>query len=113
MSERGVWVATPDGLVPKHLYHRPIAARSELSAPMLIRDSMEPTWNPATGKHYDSKRKYEKDVKARGLEILGTESPRAGPKQWNDVTGEDVKAAIEQVETRKPTARKNGRLKRK
>ncbi len=101
--ERGVWVCTPEGLVPKHLYHRPVAARSDLSAPMIITDTMEPTWNPANGQTYDSKRKYEKAVRAAGCEIIGNEAPKASARPSAPDPIEDVKAAIEMVESRTPT----------
>ena len=93
---RGVWVVTKDGLVPKHLYHRPIAARSDLSAPMVIKDCMEPTLNPANGQRYDSKRAYEKAVRAAGCEIVGNERPKASPKPQLDDPINDIKAAYEQ-----------------
>lgn len=109
MTERGVWVSTPNGLVPKHLYYRPEAARSDLSAPMIIRDGMEPTWNPVNGERYDSKRAYEKAVKAAGCEILGNEKPSASPRPSQDVSGEEIKQAIEQVESRKPAAKRKTR----
>lgn len=93
---RGVWVVTPEGLVPKHLYHRPITARSDLPTPMLIRDSMEPTLNPANGKRYDSKRAYEAAVRAAGCEIVGNEKVTAATRPEIDDPVHDIKAAIEQ-----------------
>jgi len=49
------------------------AARSHLSAPMQIRDVMDHTLNHADGRHYDSKRAYERAVRAAGCEIVGNE----------------------------------------
>lgn len=99
---RGIWVCTPEGLIPKHLYHKPISKRSELSAPMLIRDTMEPTLNHADGQRYDSKRAYEKAVRRAGCVIVGNETQKHQPES-HDVSHDDVKAAIEQVESRSST----------
>lgn len=106
MSERGCWVATPEGLIPKHLYHKPIAARSELPAPMVIKDTIEPTVNHADGRRYDSKRAFEKAVRAAGCEIVGNETIKPAPMPEMPDPRHDIKAAIDQIESRKPTIRK-------
>ena len=105
---RGVWVVTPSGLVPKHLYHRPIASRSDLPSPMLIKDGMEPTLNHADGKRYDSKRAYEKAVRAAGCEIVGNEKMTRRVAEIPDAV-EDVRRAIEIHESKAPPRRKRKR----
>jgi hypothetical protein len=51
-----------------------ILTRADLPTPRLIRDGMDATWNPADGKHYDSKSAYYSAVKAKGYEIAGNDS---------------------------------------
>ena len=45
--------------------------------PMVIGDEMESLVNMADGKRYTSKRKFEGEVRARGLEIVGNENSGA------------------------------------
>ena len=42
--------------------------------PMVISDQLDYVVNPADGKRYDSKRAYEKAVRAKGCVIVGNES---------------------------------------
>lgn len=48
--------------------------RADLPSPRLIRDGMDPTWNPADGRTYDSKSRFESAVRAKGLVIAGNDS---------------------------------------
>jgi hypothetical protein len=48
--------------------------RSDLPTPMLISDHLGDVWNPADGKHYDSKSRYYGAVKRAGYEIAGNDS---------------------------------------
>lgn len=110
MSERGIWVFRDGELVPKHLATPLESKRSDLPTPMLIRDNMESTWNPADGQHYDSKRAYEKAVRANGCEIVGNEKIKASPKTQMDDPARDVAQAIEMTGALTPKRkRKNGR----
>jgi hypothetical protein len=59
---------------PDNCRPEPIWARSDLPAPMLIGDNLDYVWNPADGKRYTSKKKYEREVKARGYEIAGNDT---------------------------------------
>jgi hypothetical protein len=97
-------------LIPKHLAPPPVVARSELSSPMLIRDGMDHTWNPVNGQHYDSKRAYEKAVKAAGCTIVGNERPRPKP-EIPTVTEQQVADVVNAYEakTTKPRSKKRGR----
>jgi len=70
---------------------------------------MEPTLNPANGKRYDSKRAYEKAVRAAGCEIIGNESPKASARPQLDDPVEDIKAAFQEVQSRTPKPRKRKR----
>lgn len=93
---------------PGEYYARKMSgvARSDLPSPMLIRDGMEPTLNPANGKRYDSKRAYERAVRAAGCEIIGNESPRAAPRPQLDDPVNDIREAMEVVQSRTPKPRK-------
>jgi hypothetical protein len=68
---RGVWVIRDGKLIEKHL--APPLHQTFASAPSVIPDGMAPTLNHADGKTYDSKRAYEKAVRARGCVIVGNE----------------------------------------
>jgi hypothetical protein len=96
---RGTWVWDRQNqkLVEKHLYRDLPVARSDLPSPMIISDQMDVTMNPANGRRYDSKRAYQKAVRAAGCEILGNEKPSASPRPQLDDPGNDIKQAIEQL----------------
>ena len=73
--------------------------RSHLAAPMQIRDTMDHVLNHADGRHYDSKRAYEKAVRAAGCEIVGNEDLSKHvkkPKEPRDI-GHDIKRAIAEL----------------
>lgn len=55
----------------------PVIERGE--APMVITDSMDAVRNHADGLFYDSKRAFEKAVRAKGFEIMGNEAPKYTP----------------------------------
>lgn len=78
----------------------PAPARSELAAPMVIRDSMDTTVNHADGQRYDSKRAFEKAVKAKGCEIVGNEKLTTRPRWEPSRPGPDIKRAIEELKSR-------------
>lgn len=103
---RGVWVVRDGELIERHLAP-PLHPRFA-EGPMVIGDTMDRTMNPANGQYYDSKRAYEKAVKAAGCEIIGNETPKL--TRWEpDDPGEDIKAAIEFAESRAPTKAKRKR----
>lgn len=54
-----------------------ILTRSDLPAPLLIRDGLDDVWNPVDGRKYDSKSAYYAAVKAAGCEIAGSDSSLA------------------------------------
>lgn len=41
---------------------------------IIIGDTMQATWNPATGKQYDSRSTYYRDTKAAGCEVVGSDN---------------------------------------
>lgn len=106
---RGVWIIRDNELIPKHL--APPLNRKFADGPMVISDCMDSTMNHADGRRYDSKRAYQKAVRAAGCEIVGNETQRPPPQWEPDDPGEDIKAAFEIVESRTPTKAK--RKKRK
>lgn len=75
-------------------------ARSDLPAPMIIRDGMDATMNHADGRRYDSKRAFERAVKAQGCEIVGNEKLTERPMWTPPSSGPDIKRAIEELKSR-------------
>lgn len=74
--------------------------RSELSAPMVIRDGMEPIQSMADGRMYDSKRAYEQGVKAAGCVIVGNEKAPFDNRPTEYVpegVGQSISDAIDQL----------------
>lgn len=72
--------------------------RSSLPSPMLIRDGMDPTLNHMDGKLYDSKRAFQKTVKAHGGEIIGNDRIATKPPTFNTAPAEaDVKQAMQEL----------------
>lgn len=65
--------------------------------PYVVSDSMPMTLNHADGRRYDSKRAYERAVRAAGCEIVGNE--KLPPRQEFTPTGigADIKRAIEEL----------------
>jgi len=61
--------------------------RSDLAAPTLIRDHIEPFQSMADGKLYDSKSAYRQTLKARGLVELGNDALPTPPPTPKPSTG--------------------------
>lgn len=101
---RGVWVIRDNELIPKHL--APPLNRKFAEGPMVIGDCMDRTLNPADGRQYDSKRAYYKAVRAAGCEIIGNEAGTASSRPQMHDPVDEIKAAIEQIESRAPKPRK-------
>jgi hypothetical protein len=76
--------------------------RSELSAPFIRADGMDPILNHANGLMYDSRSAYERGVKDAGCEIVGNEKLTAKPRPVlsDRELKQDIKTAIDQVEAR-------------
>ena len=76
--------------------------RSELPAPFIRADGMDPIMNHANGLMYDSRSAYERGVKDAGCVIVGdnklTPSPR--PVLSDRELKQDIKTAMDQVEAR-------------
>jgi hypothetical protein len=102
---RGTWVwdRRTRKLVPKHLYRDIPVARSDLPCPMIISDSLDYVQNPVNGRVYTSKSAYNKAVRAAGCEIVGNEKVSASPRPQLDDPVNDIKQAIEQVESGTPS----------
>jgi hypothetical protein len=101
---RATYVLRNGELVEKHLAAPLHASPSDLGAPQVIRDGMEPTFNHATGRLYDSKRAFERDTRRAGCVIVGDERrPEHQPARRPaglDRPGADIKRAIEQLKGR-------------
>lgn len=104
MSEKFVLVG--DRLVPwpkvaAARRERAEAARSGLSAPMIISDHLDGVQNPCDGKTYDSKSAYYRAVKDAGCEIVGNEAEKIASSispVRSEVTQDDVATAVRKVE---------------
>jgi hypothetical protein len=66
----------------------------------VISDSLPDVLNHANGLRYDSKRAYEKAVRAAGCEIVGNEKQTRTRAFNPGPVGPDIKAAIEQLRSR-------------
>lgn len=108
MATRGSWVFREGRMVPKHEalakdYAVISSKRSSLAAPAVISDNMTPFKSHVDGKTwFDSKRAWEKHVKANGCSIVGNDMPSAAPrfddvKHRRDVEA-DVAQAVQMVE---------------
>jgi hypothetical protein len=76
--------------------------RSDLPAPFIRADGMDPILNHANGLMYDSRSAYERGVKDAGCEIVGNEKLTAKPRPTlsDRELKQDIKTAIDQVEAR-------------
>lgn len=74
--------------------------RSALTAPMIVRDGMDPIQSMADGQIYDSKSRYYDSVRAHGCEIVGNEKAAFDKQPTYEPQGvrDSMKQAIEQLE---------------
>lgn len=72
------------------------AARSDLSTPQVIRDSVDYLWNPVDGTRITSKRAYARQLAAKGLAI--DERPRLRDKSHEIGAGlrQDILRAMQE-----------------
>lgn len=71
-------------------------AKSDLPAPMLIADTMDPVRSQLDGKYYDSKAALRSTYKAAGVVEVGNDSSVLDPKPFKKPKPkrEDIKAAV-------------------
>lgn len=77
-------------LVEKHL------AAPKNAAPGIIRDTIDATWHPADGRHYDSKSEFRRVTKDHGCEEVGNEL-QSDRRVINQISKADVARAYEMV----------------
>jgi hypothetical protein len=79
---------------------RALASRSELPAPMIIRDELSGVVNPCDGKRYDSKSAYYRAVKEAGCVIVGNEAEKmmSAPRARSNVSRDEIAEAVQKVE---------------
>lgn len=95
---RETFVLRNGQLVPKHIA-APLHS-THGAGPNIISDTMDLTLNHADGKHYDSKSRYYRAVKAAGCEIVGNDmSAMKNRPQLAEISGRDIKRAIEQLKS--------------
>lgn len=70
-----------------------------VAAPYIRPDGMSATWNPATGRTYDSRSAYYRAVKDAGCEIVGDDAPLPDAPPAFEPSGveRDIKDAIDQL----------------
>ncbi len=78
---RGKWIYdySKGELVEASLYHRTPPKRSNLPAPGLIMDTMEPVQSQLDGKFYDSKSHLRKTYREAGVQEVGNDPARHKP----------------------------------
>ena len=79
---------------PRHAHH----ARSDMPAPMLIRDGMDALRSMVTGRMHDSKSALRAEYKAHGVVEMGGEAPKApssAPRP--SVTKSEIGEALQKV----------------
>jgi hypothetical protein len=87
------WIVTATGLVPAAEYVRPIAKRSLLPAPHLLRDEMAPVQSMLDGELYDSKSRLRQTYRAAGVVEVGNDVQMTPPAPKRP-RREDIKAAV-------------------
>jgi len=90
------WVYRDGKMVEKTWAPNP--ARSSLSCPNVIRDSLlEPLQHMANGRMYDSKRAMEKADREAGCICVGNEAPKQLPAEPMSAWKDDVAQAYQEV----------------
>lgn len=86
-------------LIPAHLIPHDARSRSELPAPMVLRDSMDAAINPATGLLYESKSAFRKATRQAGCYEVGNDEVSQAQPEYKELGGEeaDIKQAMEQL----------------
>jgi len=76
--------------------------RSDLPAPYIRSDGMDPTMNHADGQMYDSKSAYYRGVKDAGCEIVGNEAltPKGPTELCERELKQDISTVYDQLEAR-------------
>lgn len=108
MPRKWIWHEEEQRLVAEEEYRAmkagvTAAKASHLPRPYIRTDGMSDTWNPADGRHYDSKSAYEAAVKAAGCEIVGNDpiesvtAPKRSKSSAKEIS-QDVKTAYDQVD---------------
>lgn len=102
---RGTWVMRNGRLVEKGgpLDVRPALARSGLSAPMLMSDTMDPVQHPCTGEYLSSKARFRAVTRAHGCLEVGNDPARLQtprkPKSDRRAIRRSVEKAFAQYES--------------
>jgi hypothetical protein len=82
--------ANENGMVERNLSRRVAGA-------YVISDTIDGTWHPADGKHYDSKSNFRRVTKSRGMVEIGTERQADRRDTTPANVSRDVGTAIQKV----------------
>lgn len=77
-----------------------LVSRSELPAPMIVRDEMKPVQSQATGKIYDSKSAIRREYKTLGMEEIGNDPYRLKPRPRPKIDRQAIKRTVLKAEAR-------------
>lgn len=94
---RGTWVYRDGELIEKHLARPLRGPASELAAPMLIRDGMEPLRSMGDGHLYDSKSALRASYREQGLVEVGNDAPLTTRDNSRRITKAEIAEAIQKV----------------
>lgn len=93
---RWIWDSRSNKLVPAHEYERIRGERSELAAPMLMRDQIDPLWCPLDNQMHESKSSIRRVAKAMNAIEVGNEK-QTDNRKYDAVTKNDVGQAIQKL----------------
>lgn len=97
---RWIWDTSKNDLVSADEFVRPQTKRSSLSAPSVMRDSMEPVQSMLDGKMYDSPSMLRKTYKRAGVEEVGNDPQRHRLFKRKPVDRSKVVQSIEKATAR-------------
>lgn len=103
--KRGTWVYRSGRLVKKGgpLDVRPAIAASDLPAPMLMSDTMDPVQHPCTGEYFNSKSRFRAVTRAHNCIEVGNDPARLRtppkPKPDRKAIRKSVEKAFAQYES--------------
>jgi hypothetical protein len=94
------WFDAGDGRQVYRRVRREKPARSDLPAPMVICDAMDPVQSMASGKMYDSKSAIRAEYKALGFIEVGNDPARFKPKQKAKPDRKAIRDAVHKADAR-------------
>jgi hypothetical protein len=91
-------IAWSEPPIPRRVVIPP--ARSDLPAPRLARDTMDPVQSQVTGKMYDSKSALRAEYRRMGAEEVGNDPARFRPRERPKPDRKAIRDTLERAEAR-------------